>query len=41
MSTIPEELSAASVLDEQGASRPLGSTWRERTALLVFVRHFG
>ena len=29
------------VLDEQGASLPLGELWRERTALVALVRHFG
>ena len=29
------------VLDEYGAPVRLGNLWRDRTAVLVFVRHFG
>ncbi len=29
------------VLDEQGRQVALSSLWREKTAVLVFVRHFG
>lgn len=29
------------VFDEKGASTRLGELWKERPAVLVFVRHFG
>lgn len=29
------------VLDEQSRAIPLETLWAERTAVLVFVRHFG
>jgi hypothetical protein len=29
------------VLDERGAAVRLDTLWRDRTAVLVFVRHFG
>lgn len=34
-------LAAAEVRDPEGASRPLGHAWRQRPAVLVFIRHFG
>lgn len=37
---IPSALADASVLDGAGRARPLGAAWRERDALVVFVRHF-
>jgi hypothetical protein len=36
-----DDLSELQVLDESGTSITLGSLWRERTAVLAFVRHFG
>ena len=36
-----DDLAAMTVLDERGNSVPLGPLWRDRTAVLVFVRHFG
>ena len=36
-----EDLAAMTVLDEGGTAVPLGSLWRDRPAVLVFVRHFG
>ena len=36
-----DALGAAPVLDIEGRERLLGSTWAERPALLVFIRHFG
>ena len=36
-----DDLAAMSVLDEAGAAVVLGSLWRDRPAVLVFVRHFG
>jgi hypothetical protein len=35
------ELAHMTVLDEAGKSVELGTLWRDRTAILVFVRHFG
>jgi peroxiredoxin len=34
-------LGSTNILDERGAPIELGSLWRERTVVLVFVRHFG
>jgi hypothetical protein len=39
--TRADDLATMTVLDEQGRDVPLGPLWRERTAVLVFVRHFG
>jgi hypothetical protein len=36
-----DDLATMTVLDEHGTALPLGPLWRERTAVLVFVRHFG
>jgi hypothetical protein len=36
-----DDLEKLSVLDEAGTPHELGELWRERTAVLVFVRHFG
>jgi hypothetical protein len=36
-----DDLAAMTVLDEQSAAVPVGSLWQGRTAVLVFVRHFG
>jgi hypothetical protein len=35
------KLETLSVLDESGTPLPLSALWRDRTAVLVFVRHFG
>lgn len=35
------KLADVTVLDTDGATVRLGEAWRERTAVLVFVRHFG
>jgi len=34
-------LSAIELPDSAGASRLLGSFWREQPAVVVFLRHFG
>lgn len=34
-------LATLTVLDEQGNPVELGTLWRDRTAVLVFLRHFG
>ncbi len=39
--TRADDLARMNVLDERGEPVPLGSLWRDRTAVLVFVRHFG
>ncbi|MBX3161521.1 MAG: AhpC/TSA family protein [Deltaproteobacteria bacterium] len=36
-----DDLARLRVKDEQGADVELGALWRDRTAVLVFVRHFG
>jgi hypothetical protein len=41
MLTRADDLAKMTVLDEHGSSIELGSLWREKTAVLVFVRHFG
>lgn len=41
MDHVPPALSTATVLDATGAARVLSETWRERTAVLTFLRHYG
>ena len=36
-----QDLGKVIVLDEQGEPVKLSALWRERTAVIVFVRHFG
>lgn len=36
-----DDLAKMTVLDEQGQAVELGTFWRDHTAVLVFVRHFG
>jgi hypothetical protein len=36
-----DDLAPMTVLDDQRRSVELGTLWRDRTAVLVFVRHFG
>jgi hypothetical protein len=36
-----DDLAKMTVLDEQGNNVELGTFWRDRTAALVFLRHFG
>lgn len=36
-----DDLATMTVLDEQGQPVVLGTLWRERPAVLAFVRHFG
>jgi len=40
MSTV-EKLSDVELGDWQGAPVRLGDLWKERTVVLVFIRHFG
>lgn len=37
----PPALADATVIDRDGKSSKLGERWRDRPALLVFLRHFG
>jgi hypothetical protein len=41
MLTRADDLAPMTVLDPEGAPVELGSLWRARPAVLVFVRHFG
>ena len=41
MPTRADDLAKLKVLDERGGEVELGTLWREKTAVLVFVRHFG
>lgn len=36
-----DDLAKLAVLDERGNPVELGSLWRDKTAVLAFVRHFG
>ena len=36
-----ERLAPLTVLDPAGRPQRLGDLWRERTVVLVFIRHFG
>ena len=39
--SIADKLSSIEVLDPDGHPVKLGSLWREKPVVLVFVRHFG
>ena len=39
--TIAQQLQDIEVLDPEGAPQRLGSAWEDRTAVVVFIRHFG
>lgn len=41
MLTRADDLAKLTVLDETGEAIEVGSLWRDKTAVLVFVRHFG
>jgi hypothetical protein len=36
-----DDLAGMTVLDETGAEVVLGTLWRDRPAVLAFLRHFG
>lgn len=36
-----DTLASLTVLDEKGTEVALGSLWRDRTAVIALVRHFG
>ncbi len=39
--TRADDLAKLPILDEGGQTVALGTLWKDRTAVLVFVRHFG
>jgi hypothetical protein len=41
MARLPDDLAALPVLDLDGRSLALGDLWRERVAVIVFLRHYG
>ena len=41
MLTSADDLAKMTVQDEHGQPVELGTLWRDRTAVLAFVRHFG
>lgn len=41
MQHVDPQAAACIIRDLDGREITLGSTWRDRTAVLVFVRHFG
>ena len=41
MDRIEAKAASSTVLDLEGRPLRLGAIWAERTAVLVFVRHFG
>lgn len=41
MLTRADDLATMTVLDAQKQAIPLGTLWRDKPAVLVFVRHFG
>ncbi len=41
MLTRADDLATMSVLDENGNPITLGTLWHDKTAVLVFTRHFG
>ena len=41
MLTRADDLAKLTVLDERSNTVELGALWRDKTAVLVFVRHFG
>jgi hypothetical protein len=41
MDTVPSALAQAEVLDAHGQPHKMSELWKERTAVVHFVRHFG
>ena len=41
MLTRADDLARMTVLDADGQAVELGTLWRDRPAVLVFIRHFG
>ena len=38
---VPAAFAQARVVDLDGATHPLADAWRDRPAVLIFLRHFG
>lgn len=38
---VPAAFAEAQVVDPDSHARPLADAWRERPAILIFLRHFG
>ena len=38
---LADDLAPIPVTDPEGREVPLGELWRDRTVVLVFIRHFG
>lgn len=38
---VTDELATTEVLDLEGQPHPLGELWRERPAVLIYLRHYG
>jgi hypothetical protein len=41
MSSRADDLAGMTMLDADRNAVPLGSLWKDRPAILVFIRHFG
>jgi hypothetical protein len=41
MEKVPEKLAQAEVLDDAGQPHRVADLWKERPAVIHFVRHFG
>jgi hypothetical protein len=41
MLTRADDLATMTVMDEHGGKVELGTLWRDKPAVLVFIRHFG
>lgn len=41
VTSLADTLAPLTVLDERGAAVTLGTLWRDRTAVVALVRHFG
>lgn len=39
--SVADALAELTVLDTSGTAVPLASLWKDRTTVLVFIRHFG
>ncbi len=38
---VPPSFATAQLVDPDGATRVLGDAWRDRPAVLLFLRHYG
>ena len=41
MDKAPDALASAEVVDENGHTHTVAELWRDRPAVILFVRHFG